>query len=162
MPMKKYNFQISCMSWWVSLWFGWSCHCVNSFLSNKKIDKYLKKLDQELHKFKLELEADHAGITSKLEKVISVQANENSDLFNEETFNNLVDDKTYTFSDINSQLVDTYANLYSPSNSIEQSALQFNMPNNYYMNNNSTQLMNMPTTPSSLTNIFRMSSFKNN
>ena len=37
----------------------------------KKIEKYLKKLDQELQKFKLELEADHAGITSKLEQVIS-------------------------------------------------------------------------------------------
>jgi hypothetical protein len=36
-----------------------------------KIEKYLKKLDQELQKFKLELEADHAGITSKLEQVIS-------------------------------------------------------------------------------------------
>lgn len=31
----------------------------------------MKKLDQELHKFKLELEADNAGITSKLEQVIS-------------------------------------------------------------------------------------------
>ena len=31
----------------------------------------MKKLDQELQKFKLELEADHAGITSKLEQVIS-------------------------------------------------------------------------------------------
>jgi hypothetical protein len=31
----------------------------------------LKKLDQELQKFKLELEADHAGITSKLEEVIN-------------------------------------------------------------------------------------------
>lgn len=35
------------------------------------IEKYLKKLDQELQKFKLELEADHAGITSKLEEVIN-------------------------------------------------------------------------------------------
>lgn len=35
------------------------------------IEKYLKKLDQELQKFKLELEADHAGITSKLEQEIS-------------------------------------------------------------------------------------------
>lgn len=44
------------------------------------IEKYLKKLDQELQKFKLELEADHAGITSKLEQVISSQGmpNENS------------------------------------------------------------------------------------
>ena len=31
----------------------------------------MKKLDHELQKFKLELEADHAGITSKLEQVIS-------------------------------------------------------------------------------------------
>lgn len=39
------------------------------------IEKYLKKLDQELQKFKLELEADHAGITSKLEQVISSSTN---------------------------------------------------------------------------------------
>lgn len=32
-------------------------------------------MDQELQKFKLELEADHAGITSKLEQVISSKAN---------------------------------------------------------------------------------------
>lgn len=43
------------------------------------IEKYLKKLDVELQKFKLELEADHAGITSKLEQVISSTiVNENS------------------------------------------------------------------------------------
>ena len=41
------------------------------FFIEIKIEKYLKKLDQELQKFKLELEADHAGITSKLEQVIS-------------------------------------------------------------------------------------------
>lgn len=41
------------------------------FFIKLKIEKYLKKLDQELQKFKLELEADHAGITSKLEQVIS-------------------------------------------------------------------------------------------
>lgn len=40
-----------------------------------QIEKYIKKLDQELQKFKLELEADHAGITSKLEQVISSKAN---------------------------------------------------------------------------------------
>ena len=32
------------------------------------VDKYLRKLDQELHKFKLELEADNRGITEILEK----------------------------------------------------------------------------------------------
>ncbi len=37
----------------------------------------MKKLDQELQKFKLELEADHAGITSKLEQVISSTNNAN-------------------------------------------------------------------------------------
>lgn len=42
------------------------------------IEKYLKKLDQELQKFKLELEADHAGITSKLEQVISSSIHENN------------------------------------------------------------------------------------
>lgn len=32
------------------------------------VDRYLRKLDQELHKFKLELEADNRGITEILEK----------------------------------------------------------------------------------------------
>lgn len=32
------------------------------------VDRYLRKLDQELHKFQLELEADHRGITEVLEK----------------------------------------------------------------------------------------------
>ena len=32
------------------------------------VDRYLRKLDQELHKFQLELEADHRGITEHLEK----------------------------------------------------------------------------------------------
>ena len=32
------------------------------------MDRYLRKLDQELHKFKLELEADNRGITEILEK----------------------------------------------------------------------------------------------
>ncbi len=32
------------------------------------VDRYLRKLDQELHKFKLELEADNRGITEVLEK----------------------------------------------------------------------------------------------
>lgn len=30
--------------------------------------RYVRKLDQELHKFKMELEADHIGITEILEK----------------------------------------------------------------------------------------------
>jgi inhibitor of growth protein 3 len=32
------------------------------------VDRYLRRLDQELHKFKMELEADNAGITEVLEK----------------------------------------------------------------------------------------------
>ena len=32
------------------------------------VDRYLRKLDQELHKFKMELEADNRGITEILEK----------------------------------------------------------------------------------------------
>lgn len=32
------------------------------------VERYLRKLDQELHKFKMELEADHRGITEILEK----------------------------------------------------------------------------------------------
>ena len=33
-----------------------------------QIDRYLRKLDQELSKFKMELEADNAGITELLER----------------------------------------------------------------------------------------------
>jgi inhibitor of growth protein 3 len=32
------------------------------------VDSYLRKLDQKLHKFQLELEADNRGITEILEK----------------------------------------------------------------------------------------------
>ena len=32
------------------------------------VDKYLRRLEAELHKFKMELEADHRGITEILEK----------------------------------------------------------------------------------------------
>lgn len=32
------------------------------------VDRYLRRLDQELHKFKMELEADNKGITEVLEK----------------------------------------------------------------------------------------------
>ena len=32
------------------------------------VERYLRKLDQELQKFKIELEADNAGITEVLEK----------------------------------------------------------------------------------------------
>lgn len=32
------------------------------------VDRYLRRLDQELHKFKIELEADNKGITETLEK----------------------------------------------------------------------------------------------
>lgn len=33
-----------------------------------QVDRHLRKLDQELSKFKMELEADNAGITEVLEK----------------------------------------------------------------------------------------------
>ena len=32
------------------------------------VDRYLRRLDQEVHKFKMELEADNKGITEVLEK----------------------------------------------------------------------------------------------
>ena len=32
------------------------------------VDRHLRRLDQELHKFKMELEADNAGITELLER----------------------------------------------------------------------------------------------
>ena len=36
--------------------------------SSEQVDKHLRKLDQELTKFKMELEADNAGITEILEQ----------------------------------------------------------------------------------------------
>lgn len=33
-----------------------------------QVDRYTRRLDQELSKFKMELEADNAGITEMLEK----------------------------------------------------------------------------------------------
>ena len=33
-----------------------------------QVERHLRKLDQEVSKFKMELEADHAGITETLEK----------------------------------------------------------------------------------------------
>lgn len=37
-------------------------------LCQKQVDRHLRKLDQELAKFKMELEADNAGITEILER----------------------------------------------------------------------------------------------
>lgn len=39
-----------------------------SFFAGRLVDRYLRKLDQELLKFQLELEADNRGITEILEK----------------------------------------------------------------------------------------------
>ena len=50
------------------------------------VDRYLRKLDQELHKFQLELEADHRGITEVLEKrslELDVQTNRQSTFLKE-------------------------------------------------------------------------------
>ena len=50
------------------------------------VDRYLRKLDQELHKFQLELEADHRGITEVLEKrslELDVQTNRQSNYLKE-------------------------------------------------------------------------------
>jgi inhibitor of growth protein 3 len=41
------------------------------------VDRYLRRLDQELHKFKMELEADNRGITEVLEKRELFQINVN-------------------------------------------------------------------------------------
>lgn len=38
------------------------------FLFIHQVDRHLRKLDQELAKFKMELEADNAGITEILER----------------------------------------------------------------------------------------------
>ena len=50
------------------------------------VDRYLRKLDQELHKFQLELEADNRGITEVLEKrslELDVQTNRQSNYLKE-------------------------------------------------------------------------------
>ena len=46
----------------------WGLCLKSCFLSFCKVDRHLRKLDQELAKFKMELEADNAGITEVLEK----------------------------------------------------------------------------------------------
>jgi len=37
------------------------------------MSKYLRRLDHELHKFKMELEADNSGITGLIEKSIKLK-----------------------------------------------------------------------------------------
>ena len=80
----------------------------------------MKKLDQEILKFKLELEADHAGITSKLEKTVSTQ-NQNFEVYNEDVFNSLIEDKSHLYDQI-----DSYPNIYSPLNLNDSNTFQFN------------------------------------
>jgi hypothetical protein len=43
-------------------------------VSLKQVDKHLRKLDQELTKFKMELEADNAGITEVLEQSMYIHS----------------------------------------------------------------------------------------
>lgn len=58
-------------------------------------------MDQELQKFKLELEADHAGITSKLEQVLSSKPNHQ---FNSNALNYTLFCNNSTLSGINFNL----------------------------------------------------------
>lgn len=44
------------------------CCCVFFVRPGFQVDRHLRKLDQELAKFKMELEADNAGITEILER----------------------------------------------------------------------------------------------
>lgn len=46
------------------------------------VEKYLRKLEQELMKFKMELEADNAGITEQLEKRKAIFSCVHDNLFN--------------------------------------------------------------------------------
>ena len=71
----EFFLQIICA---VSRFFFFKMVCIIFFAGNDKVqiaeecyslvDRYLRKLDEELHKFKMELEADHRGITEILEK----------------------------------------------------------------------------------------------
>lgn len=113
----------------------------------------MKKLDQEIHKFKLELEADHAGITSKLEKTISTQ-NQNHELYNEDVFNSfLMDDKSQLYDQI-----DTFANICSPLNLNDSNTFQFS---NSFSSQNLLQLQHQPSSIKSQlsSNLFRMLNF---
>jgi len=54
---------------------GWTVSFSNVLLVNKwhclfvgQVERHLRKLDQEVAKFKMELEADNAGITEVLER----------------------------------------------------------------------------------------------
>lgn len=50
------------------------------------VDRYLRRLDAELFKFKIELEADNAGITEVLEKSVYLSAGFPSKLFSSKHF----------------------------------------------------------------------------
>ena len=82
-------------------------------------------------KFKLELEADHAGITSKLEKTVSTQNQNTEDVYNEDVFNSLIDDKSHLYDQID------YTNIYSPLNLNDSNTFQFN-PHSYNFQSSSS------------------------
>ena len=50
---------------WFKKRISFGCHHVSVYCF---LFRYLRKLDQELHKFKMELEADNSGITEILER----------------------------------------------------------------------------------------------
>ncbi|RNA41392.1 Inhibitor of growth 3, partial [Brachionus plicatilis] len=92
------------------------------------IEKYLKKLDQELQKFKLELEADHAGITSRLEQELSSKTfNENISLNKINSYSNL----SLTFNNLNNQTVDDSDFTLCPSSSNDLMQLMLSTKANF-------------------------------
>lgn len=91
----------------------------------------MKKLDHELQKFKLELEADHAGITSKLEQEFSSKTyNENTSLNKINSFSNL----SLTFNNLNNHVIDDSDFTLCPSSSNDLMHLMQNTKTNLETN----------------------------
>lgn len=107
------------------------------------IEKYIKKLDQELHKFKLELEADHAGITSKLEQVISSKNNPN-----DTSTNGLMTASSNCMGGLNLNDESDFTLCSSTSNDLIMMMLNNNNPNNNSLLNDHSMLNNSATTSS--------------
>lgn len=97
------------------------------------LEKYIKKLDQELQKFKLELEADHAGITSKLEQELSSKTlNEHVSLNKINSYSSL----NLTFNNLNNQTNDDSDFTLCPSSSSDLMQMMLNSQNNFSLSEN--------------------------
>ncbi|XP_027198356.2 inhibitor of growth protein 3-like [Dermatophagoides pteronyssinus] len=135
------------------------------------IDKYYRRLEVELQKFKLELEADNAGITERLEKRISesdmvtstnsgrgekrkhssLVSNAGSGKYNSNNDKNLNDQRTLNGYNVSKQLRNSMANMSSTQSSFDNNNLNLSNWNaktsdktiSNYNNNNLNTKMNL-------------------